>query len=99
MNRDDPAQLRAQRRAVARAHHPDLGGNSADFAAAMSELERSGADRAPQHPSVEVHASVRAPWLRRTVRHTRRAVRELRSRIPPSVPGSRRYFHLDQEKP
>ena len=28
-----------------------------------------------------------------------RDVRELRSRIPPSVPGSRRYFHLDQEKP
>lgn len=88
-------QTRARRRAIARQHHPDLGGDPERYLAAMRELdaaERTGAPR-PGHgrtTPLRVRTTVRS----RLTRRVRRAVRRLRQRIPRSMPGSRRFGHL-----
>lgn len=88
------AQWEAERRRVARRHHPDLGGDTASYLAALAEVDRRfGA----MDPGVELHTDL---WTRvrrdltRRRRGTRARVRKLRQRLPRGVPGSRRYFEL-----
>lgn len=95
---------RARRRAAARLHHPDLGGDPAVFARVMSELDAAGATpptgsttstgTAATNPVVTVRATRRSPVARLVGATRRQVLHSVRTRIPRSLPGSRRYGHL-----
>ncbi|QIG42157.1 hypothetical protein G5V58_04690 [Nocardioides anomalus] len=82
------AELRAARRAVARRLHPDLGGDAEEFARAMAALDR--AER--PGPAAVGPVAVRSRWTR--ARAAARGARGLRTRLPASWPGARRYGSL-----
>lgn len=100
---DDP-QLRAAwrraRRQVARDHHPDVGGDIDTYLASIAQVDArfsAGPDRSTSRRRVEIQ---RTPWtllrrsLRRRLRRTAGHVRDVRTRLPRRVPGSRRYIDL-----
>lgn len=80
------AARRAARRAAARAHHPDLGGDPEEFIRALAVAAAT-----PQEPRYDVRPSSRLRLARRAVRRTARAAR---GRLPRVVPGSTRYIGL-----
>lgn len=100
------AARRSRRRAVARQHHPDLGGDPAAFDRAMRALEAAepSPPAGPRHrrstggsatnPVATIRTTSRSRAVRRTITSGTRFVRTLRTRIPRSFPGSRRYGHL-----
>ncbi len=93
------SQWRAARRAVARAHHPDVGGEAETLQRELAAVDRRFADR-PADPSDGLTRSAPPAWqptgrlVRRSRRTLRRRVRALRARLPRGWPGSRRYFDL-----
>lgn len=106
---EDPVQrarwLRA-RHAVARDHHPDLGGDQEELIRQLSEVDARFGDRdaigqrrSPASPGIDL---LRPPSVlqfiarggTRVIRRGRQAERILRARIPRGWPGSRRYVDL-----
>lgn len=73
----------AARRAIIRAHHPDVGGSAERLNAELAALARLH-DRGP----IEVELQ---PRLRRRIA---RGARTLRTRLPRKIPGSKRYFSI-----
>ncbi|MEJ5945936.1 hypothetical protein WDZ17_11595 [Pseudokineococcus basanitobsidens] len=102
----DEAAWRAARRRAARRHHPDLGGSADAYLAALAEVDAAhgrgpgGAGRGgtgwggPAPGPVVVTTSLRRRALRVTLRGARDASRAIRRRLPPGVPGSRRWGSL-----
>lgn len=93
----DEAAWRAARRRAARSHHPDVGGSAEAYLAALADVDarfgRLPTGR-PAGPEVVVTTSVRRRALRVALRGARGASRAVRRRLPPGVPGSRRYGSL-----
>ncbi|VXC02438.1 hypothetical protein [Nocardioides sp. AX2bis] len=93
---DEAAALRARRRAAARLHHPDLGGDPDAFRRAMAAAEAPIASAPPsrgepvvvlrRHRAISAAAVVAAGGVR--------LVGGLRARLPRSFPGARRYTDL-----
>ncbi|MEJ5913045.1 hypothetical protein [Pseudokineococcus sp. 1T1Z-3] len=93
---DDDDAWRAARRRAARQHHPDLGGSTEAYMAALAEVDAAfgrGAPTGGPRPVV-VTTSLRRRLLRVTLRGARDASRSVRQRLPPGVPGSRRWGNL-----
>lgn len=92
--RDGAVNQAARRRAIAKQHHPDLGGDPEKFIAAMrglatTTMQPDGRPR-PNQPVVRARRSrVRQVTLTR-----KRWVMTLRQRLPRPVPGSRRYGRI-----
>lgn len=87
-------ERRAQRRAVAMRHHPDRGGDPAEFARLMAELDRPTAPAvAPGPVTVTGPGPVRRA-LRTAARAGRDAATRVRRRLPRRAPGARRYIDL-----
>ena len=96
--RPDPAaEHRAQLRAVARRLHPDLGGDPDAYLAAVAALDEP---RGPASPAPAGRTTTSGPVghvhraRRRIRRGLRTAGRTARTRLPRSLPGSRRYAQL-----
>lgn len=88
------AAWRRERRDVARRLHPDVGGTTEDYLAALREVDR----RYGLYTEAALASSRLRMVLRRARRFRRRArglVRQARARLPRSVPGARRYINLD----
>ena len=94
----------ARRREVIRTHHPDVGGDPERLRLELSRLDREFG-RVPQPAStfrvpsstdgVDVRLTVRPSRpLRRLQRRTAAQIRQMRGRLPRSVPGSKRYFDI-----
>jgi hypothetical protein len=84
-----------QRRRAAAAHHPDRGGDTDSYMAALAAVDYAfGVDEAGERgATVGAEVQVRRSWRgsrMRVARRTRRAVRTVRSRLPRSFPGARR---------
>lgn len=91
----DPRQRaawRAERIQVARRLHPDVGGEAAQYLAALAAVDHRFGSARPQTRS--------GPWVglqrgvRRQMRRSRTGLRELRARLPRKVPGAKRYIDL-----
>ncbi|QCW49435.1 hypothetical protein FE634_01615 [Nocardioides dongxiaopingii] len=94
---DPQRDVRARRRALAKEHHPDVGGDPAEFVRAMRGLGGSAGDDGPD--AVTSGTTTVAPSrVARSARRVRGAgttlVATVRRRLPRSFPGSRRYGHL-----
>jgi len=96
----DRAAWQRARRAVARRHHPDLGGDLATYLRLLAEVDRRHgfthrAGSRPAHVTLDRRrrALVRRS-LRARVQDVHRLVRALRGRLPRGVPGRRRYTSL-----
>lgn len=93
---EDPqvrAQWLAARARVARAHHPDLGGDPEEFIAAMAEVDARFAASPLDLDEPGRLTRLRRGWVRGS-RRRRRMVRHLRARLPRRIPGARRYIDL-----
>ena len=80
----------AERRALLRRHHPDLGGDPDEFVRLLAALDE--AERAPgaATTTVRTHRARRAGWRRRP----RLVVRRVSTALPRRLPGTRRYGRL-----
>ncbi len=90
------ARHRAERRAVARRLHPDLGGDVDADLAALAEVDRRY-DPAPDGGPGGDHVTGRSPRRPRRSglrRRVNRAARATRQRLPRRAPGARRYARL-----
>ncbi len=89
-----------RRREVARRHHPDLGGDPDEFIRAMRAISpgigRSGEPVATNATwtTTVVTTTGTSRARRRLVSTGRRLAHHVRTRIPRSFPGSRRYGRL-----
>jgi hypothetical protein len=99
--RDDTSEALARaRRDVARRLHPDLGGDVAQYLAALADVDhRFGMDAcgAAGRSTVGQTGGRLRPLTRAaslTVRTARRSGRYLRSRLPRGAPGARRWINL-----
>jgi hypothetical protein len=92
------ARWRRARRAVARRHHPDRGGDSATYLAELAEVDRRFgvglADAPPPCPSVRGPRVPRRSPRRRLARTVRRVTRGVRARLPRWAPGARHWIDL-----
>lgn len=88
-SREDEADWRAARRAVARQLHPDLGGDLEVYLAAMTVVDRRFGVGPTPTDSV---TSARSRRL--SARRIRQTVRQLRTKLPRRLPGARRYARL-----
>lgn len=97
------AEWARQRRRAAAEHHPDRGGDTDDYLAALAAVDRafgvhdrSAAEREPSSRSAtQVH--VMRTWRgsrMRLARRTRRAVGIVRHRLPRTFPGARRSIDI-----
>ncbi|WP_248499705.1 hypothetical protein [Tomitella gaofuii] len=100
MRDDDQARARrAERRRLARALHPDHGGDADAFAAAMAAdhgpTPRGAAYGVPA-PAAATRPRAAAAHRRRTAAtaRVRRGIRTGRARLPRGWPGSRRFAQL-----
>lgn len=95
-NTDADLAARRARRAAARMHHPDLGGDPEVYMAAIQEIERRSGSSSWTGAGREQIFVVprRFDRIRRLPRTAKRAVTKVRSTLPRSVPGSRRYGNL-----
>lgn len=85
----------AARRAAARKHHPDRGGDAEAFIRALRDIDaRFGESDGRGGSDVQVRSTVVSRNLRRLRTSGRTTVRRIRSSIPRSWPGSRRYGRL-----
>lgn len=82
----------AERRALLRRHHPDLGGDPGEFVRLLAALDRapSPGTGAPGPTTVSVGRPLRAAWRRRT----RLLARRVSTGLPRRLPGTRRYGQL-----
>lgn len=111
MRQDQGRSWRAERRSVARRHHPDLGGDLDTYLALVAEVDRRHGRRragttsdptATTRFDVVTERGFRVTWNRRTrraVRRVRGAVRAARARLPAGAPGRRRYTTLQTAAP
>lgn len=81
---------RSLRRAAAKRHHPDLGGDADEFVRVMQGLAAGDGGWDPL--TVTVTTRSRAARAVRTTSKT--VLATVRRRLPRSFPGSRRYGHL-----
>lgn len=95
---DTERHTRSLRRAAAKRHHPDLGGDVGEFIRVMQGLAGDGAapGAVPASAGTPLTVSVSTrSRVARAVRATSKTVlATVRRRLPRSVPGSRRYGHL-----
>lgn len=83
----------AERRALLRRHHPDLGGDPEEFVRLLAALDEAAA---PAAAGVTGAATLvagrprRAAWRRRT----RLLARRVSTGLPRRLPGTRRYGQL-----
>lgn len=82
---------RAARRRVVRSLHPDRGGDTATFVAAMQAIEQRSAQSPGERPQVVATGHTR---MRRGVKAGGRALRAARALLPRGWPGARRYIQL-----
>ena len=103
------AAWRAERRGVARQHHPDVGGDLQEYLRATAEIDRRygvGPKVATNAPGTRSRTGVRTDrrsQARRSVRtcarRTRALSKTIRSRLPRWVPGARRYTQIGPGRP
>lgn len=86
------AAWQGARRAAARRHHPDLGGDTDTYLAALAEVDRRFAAAPTTSPSGRWVRIRRA--MNRQRRRSRTRVRAVRARLPRGMPGARRYIDL-----
>lgn len=98
----------AERRALLRRHHPDLGGDPEEFVRVMAAIDALGAASAPTAPSPSREGTAReaqhsaatggplgtTPRRRRRRRRARRLLLRVRAGLPRRLPGARRYGQL-----
>lgn len=95
------AAWRSERRRVVKALHPDVGGDPETYLQTMREVDQRhgiAPSQATDPPAARPRRSSIAHRLGRA-RHTarrrsKRAVQNVRARLPRGVPGSRRYIDL-----
>ncbi|GAB3110048.1 hypothetical protein GCM10027055_08850 [Janibacter alkaliphilus] len=98
------AQRRERRWAIARRHHPDLGGDPETYLAAMAALDGPtsptsvSASVSTPAPAVSVVVTRRRAALRAVRRRARRAGIRTREALPRSVPGARRYATIRNDQ-
>lgn len=83
----------AERRALLRQHHPDLGGDPEEFVRVVAALDRAASRPAPPPPgptTLLAHRPLRAAWRRRT----RLLAHRVSTGLPRRLPGTRRYGQL-----
>jgi len=85
---------RAERRAAARRHHPDLGGDTQEYLSVMAEIDRRHGAGAVRLLVADDHRSRAVRRLRATARRARAASRTARTRLPRWAPGARRYTQI-----
>lgn len=98
------AEWARQRRRAAAEHHPDRGGDTDAYLAALAAVDRAfgvhdgpGADGQPSSPGFETQVQVTRTWRgsrMRLTRRTRRAVGIVRHRLPRTFPGARRSIDI-----
>ena len=83
---------RAERRALLRRHHPDLGGDPEQFVAVMQAIGRLGDDASgPVRGTGPTRGVATASWGRR---RRSRVLTSTRAALPRRLPGARRYAQL-----
>lgn len=91
-----PDDYRRQRREIVRRHHPDVGGDADRLRRLLEELETRNAD----HSAVAGATTRTRRWRLADAQALAAAIdrlsREVRTRLPPRVPGSRRYVRISQ---
>lgn len=96
------AQRRERRWAIARRHHPDLGGDPETYLAAMAALDGptspTSVSASVSAPAVSVVVTRRRAALRAVRRRARRAGIRTREALPRSVPGARRYATIRNDQ-
>ena len=89
-----PTEYRLQRREIVRRHHPDAGGHPDQLQRLLEELDA----RRAAGTSVAVAASRsrrrRIPDAQTLAAAIDRLNRQVRSRLPRRLPGSRRYARI-----
>ncbi|WP_380169237.1 hypothetical protein [Jannaschia sp. R86511] len=91
------ARYRADRRAVARRLHPDLGGDVESYLAALAEVDRRHGRTPDPGPTATGTTADRGTWRARRSglrRRANRAARAARQHLPRRAPGARRYARL-----
>lgn len=101
---NDPASYaawRSERRRVAKALHPDVGGDPQTYLRTMREVDRrhgistsQASDPAAARPRQRSLAHRLGRARHTAARRSKRAVQNVRARLPRKVPGSRRYIDL-----
>jgi len=86
------ADWRQARRDVARRHHPDVGGDPEEYVRLMTEVDRRFGPSAKPAGQAQPRRLLRL--LSRSRLRIKGTTRAVRSHIPRSWPGSRRYFDL-----
>lgn len=92
--RDGAVNQAKRRRAIAKQHHPDLGGDPETFIAEMQVLAMTEPDGRPLGRSNPPVVRARRNRVRLMTLTRKRWVMTLRQRLPRPVPGSRRYGRL-----
>lgn len=84
----------AERRALLRRHHPDLGGDPDEFVRLLAALDRDaaspGGTGGTGATTVLTHRPLRSAWRRRT----RLLALRVSTGLPRRLPGARRYGRL-----
>lgn len=80
----------AERRALLRAHHPDLGGDPDEFVRVLDAISRLDATTSREPRTTVTDRLGGGRWRRRG----RRAATRFRAALPRRLPGARRYGHL-----
>ncbi|MEV5000618.1 hypothetical protein [Nocardioides sp. LML1-1-1.1] len=83
----------AERRALLRRHHPDLGGDPEEFVRLVATLDAAVASPGTDPAGVTTllaRRPLRAAWRRRT----RLLARRVSTGLPRRLPGTRRYGQL-----
>lgn len=86
----------AERRALLRRHHPDLGGDPEEFVRLLATWDAAGASPGPEPGGATTATTLlarrprRAAWRRRT----RLLARRVSTGLPRRLPGTRRYGQL-----
>lgn len=100
------AAWRAERRAAARRHHPDVGGDVQDYLRVTADIDLryalgAAAARYGSAPNTEARTFVRNDRRSRALRRFRTLARgrralskTIRSRLPRWAPGARRYTQI-----
>ena len=97
---------RSERRAAARLHHPDVGGDTQEYLRVIAAIDTQyGLGAAASEASPLARAAGRAPLRTgrltrarrragRAFRRARQLTQKIRARLPRRVPGARRYTQL-----
>ena len=93
MTADDRPPSAAARRALLRRHHPDVGGDPAEFVRVLAALDRAPG---PDHENRVVVTTTSTGRLGggRWRRRGRRTLTRVRTVLPRRLPGARRYGQI-----